>query len=269
MWLVTASAFDLLASPLFAILEGCGKISHLASMRVGQSVLANIGLWLTLSLHGALFAGPVFQTVNVTFEMAWLVVFYRRFFMNLIRTDVSRAPFSWRSEVWPFQWRIAISWLSGYFIFQLFNPVLFASHGPVIAGQMGMSITLCNALLGVSIAWMTTKASPFGVLVARRQWKSLDSLFFRTFRQSLLVLVAGGLFGFACVALLNYRHYPLSARILRPLPFAFLLLSTMMNHVVFCEAPVPCEPGFRPEPLLFGRPRRGWNSDGDVHTPVS
>ncbi len=44
---------------------------------------------------------------------------------------------SWRREVWPFQWKIAVSWLCDYFIFQLFTPVLFAFRGPVEAGQDG------------------------------------------------------------------------------------------------------------------------------------
>jgi hypothetical protein len=236
IWLATVSALNLLVAPLFAILEGCGKISQIASIRVGQSVIANLGLWLTLLCHGALFAGPVFQTLTLAVGLAWLVAGYRRFFRTLLQTDVSQAPFHWWREVWPFQWRIALSWLSGYFIFQLFNPVLFATHGPVVAGQMGMSITLCNALLGVSIAWMSTKASPFGVLVARRQWKSLDTVFFKTLRQSALVLVAGSVVVYTCVAVLNYRHHPFSTRLLAPLPFAFLLVSTIMNHVVFCEA---------------------------------
>jgi hypothetical protein len=101
---------------------------------------------------------------------------------------------------------------------------------------MGMSLTLCLALASVSMAWMSTKASPFGVLVARRQWQTLDTLFFKTLRQSLLVLVVGSVVLYVCVCILHYLDHPLSRRILHPLPFAFLLLSAMINHVIFCEA---------------------------------
>jgi hypothetical protein len=234
--LAAASALNLFVAPLFAVLEGCGKIWQIASMRAGQSVLANVGLWLTLLCHGALFAGPVFQTVNLVVGLAWLAPTYGGLFRDLLHTDVARAPFHWRTEVWPFQWRIAISWLSGYFIFYMFNPVLFALKGPAVAGQMGMSLSLCNALIGASMAWMTTKASPFGVLAARRQWKALDALFFKALQQSMLVLGAGSAAMYVCVAIANAEHYPVSRRILGPVPFALLLLSAMMNHVVFCEA---------------------------------
>lgn len=236
IWLVTVSALNLLVAPLFAILEGCDKISQIASMRVSQSVLSSLGLWLTLLCHGGLFASPVFQTLNLTFGLVWLLSRYRRFFRSLLQTDVTRAPFHWRTEVWPFQWRIALSWLSGYFIFHLFNPVLFASHGPVVAGQMGMSLTLCGALGGASMAWMSTKASRFGVLVATRQWQALDTLFLKALRQSLVVLVVSSVVIYVCISLLNYIDHPISRRVLNPIPFALLLLAAMMNHVVFCEA---------------------------------
>ncbi len=236
VWLAVVSALNLLTMPLLAVLEGCGKVSHIASMRAGQNIASSIGLWLTLPLHGALFAVPVMETINAGYAALWVGVGYAGFLKTLLRMDVSGATLKWATEVWPFQWRIAVSWLSGYFIFQLFNPVLFATHGAVVAGQMGMSIVICNSLLSVSMAWMSTKASPFGVMVARQQWAALDELFFKTFRQSLLVLVAGGLVGYACVVALKYYNHPFSKRWLSPLPFAFLLLAVMLNHVLFCEA---------------------------------
>jgi hypothetical protein len=236
VWLATAQALDLLTAPLYAILEGSGKVSQLASMRVGQSIFANLGLWITLLCHGALFAGPIFETITFAFGLAWLALRHGRLFKSLLETDAARARFNWWTEVWPFQWRIALSWLSGYFIFQLLNPILFAFHGAVVAGQMGMSISLCNALLGVSMAWMSTKASPFGVLVAKRQWQHLNTLFFRTLRQSFLVLVAGSVVVYTCVFLLNFAHHPFSKRLLNPLPFGCLLAASLMNHLVFCEA---------------------------------
>ena len=236
IWLATASALNLLASPLFAVLEGCGKVAEMALMRVGQNIVANLGLWLALLCRGSLFAGPILETARLAFALTWLVVSYGHFFRALLQTDVAKAPFNWWTEVWPFQWRIALSWLSGYFIFQLFNPVLFASHGPVVAGQMGMSVNICTAIGGVCMAWMSTKASPLGVLVAKRQWQALDDIFFKTLWRSLLVLACGAVSLYTFVVVLHLCHIPLSKRVLPPIPFAFLLISTVLNHIVFCQA---------------------------------
>src|ERR1035437_3767717 len=151
IWLTVSSALSLCVGPLFAILEGCGKVSRVASMRVQQSILANLGLWIALLCHGGLFASPIFQTINVIFALSWVAVHYRPFFLDLVSVQWEHIPLHWWKEVWPFQWRIAVSWLSGYFIFQLFNPVLFRTRGPVEAGRMGMSLYLCTALLNVAI----------------------------------------------------------------------------------------------------------------------
>ena len=42
---------------------------------------------------------------------------------------------SWRKEVFPMQWKIALSFMSGYFVFQLFTPVLFHYQGAEVASQ--------------------------------------------------------------------------------------------------------------------------------------
>ncbi len=70
----------------------------------------------------------------------WLVR-KRKLLLRLSRYQTGEHRIRWAEEVWPFQWKIAVSWFCGYFIFWLFNPVLFAYRGPVEAGQMGMSLS--------------------------------------------------------------------------------------------------------------------------------
>ncbi|WP_457836170.1 hypothetical protein, partial [Staphylococcus aureus] len=78
-----------------------------------------------------------------------------------------------------------VSWMSGYLIFQLFNPLLFKTHGPIVAGQMGMSLQIIAAMNGAAMAWITTKAPTYGKLVATNQRNELDALFARGLLQSL------------------------------------------------------------------------------------
>lgn len=236
IWSVGATVINICMTPFFAILEGCGKISELALLRTSQNIASNSAVWITLFLRGGLFAVAAFPTTYCVVGLIWLVASYRGFFRTLLQTDVSKAPFRWGTEVWPFQWRMAVSSASNYIVFQFLVPVMFASQGPVTAGQMGMSLSLCNALLNGAMSWMTTKISPFGVLVAKRQWAAFDALFFRTLRQSMVVLLAGSIVLSVGVTVLHSFHYPISRRLLAASPFAALLLSTIMTHAVFCEA---------------------------------
>ena len=94
-------------------------------------------------------------------------------------------------EIFPYQWRIALSWVSGYFIFQLFNPILFATEGAVIAGQMGMTLTALNAIQAFSISWLNTKVPVYSSLIAQKKFSNLDYLFNKTLKQ--MTFICGSL----------------------------------------------------------------------------
>ncbi len=232
---VLATTLTFQMDPLFAFIEGCGRIHQVARMRVTQAVTGSLMAWTALSLHHGLFA-PAMIISGQAIAGGCFLFSQRRLLLPLLHLNTSSHTVSWRREIWPFQWRIAISWLCGYFIFQLFNPVLFAYRGAAEAGRMGMSLTISSALSTLAVAWMSTKASPFGALIARREFETLDRLFFRTLWQSTLLLIAGAmvlLLGLGFVTM-NFPH--LAARVLRLPVFCLLLATVLCNHIVFSEA---------------------------------
>lgn len=232
---VVAATITFQIDPLFAFLEGCGQIHQVARMRLTQAVTGSLMAWTALILHHGLFA-PAMIIAGQAIAGIYFLFTQRRLLLPLLRHRTSVHIVSWRNEIWPFQWRIAISWLCGYFIFQLFNPVLFAYRGATVAGQMGMSLTVASALGSVALSWMNTKASPFGALVAQRAFATLDTLFFRTLWQSALLLACGAVVLLLGAAVLTHRLPQLAARIL-PLPlFTLLLATTFCNHLIFSEA---------------------------------
>jgi uncharacterized membrane protein len=155
---------------------------------------------------------------------------------GLLAYPVREHAVAWRAEIWSFQWKIAVSWLAGYFIYQLFSPVLFAYQGPVAAGQMGMSMSIAAAVGSVGLAWMSTKASPFGALVARGKFRELDRIFFKTLWQSTVVVTVGAA-ALLTIYIVAAPYYPkIALRILPPWVLGLLLLNTIMNHVVCSQA---------------------------------
>jgi O-antigen/teichoic acid export membrane protein len=83
---------------------------------------------------------------------------------------------------------------------------------------------------------MSTKASPFGTLVARREFRTLDRLFFRTLWQSALLLVVGVVVLLLGLAVVTQRFPHLAVRVLPLSVFAVLLATIFCNHFVFSEA---------------------------------
>jgi hypothetical protein len=235
--LVLAAMLAFQIDPVFSFLEGCGFITQVAHRRLVQSVTGGVLAWGALATHHGLYSPAMVILGQVAVGLAFLLSSnLRRLLHGLLAYSVGENAVGWRSEIWPFQWKIAISWLCGYFIFQLFTPVLFAYQGPVVAGRMGMSLTISTAIGSVALAWMSTKASPFGAMVARGQFKELDKLFFRTLWQSTALLFTGASV-FLLILSIGGPHVPkLAMRVLPPWVFALLLLGIVINHIVTSEA---------------------------------
>jgi len=237
MLFVISSAGALLLSPIMALLQGCGQIEDIVRLQMLQAICGTGLFWAILLAGGGLLGAPAISLTGVVAGCIYLFWRRGRFIRDLLQAPPRNAEqVDWRREVWPFQWRIAVSWLSGYFLFQLFNPVLFAYHGAVVAGQMGMSLNIMSAIGGMAMAVLFTKTPQFGTLIAGRAFADLDRLFWISLRQSLVLLIAGGCLFFSLVLYLNRVNHPISHRMLAPLPLLLLYLTTIINQIVYAQA---------------------------------
>ncbi len=122
------------------------------------------------------------------------------------------------------------------FISHLFTTSLFVYWGPAAAGQMGMSLTLMNAVSSVAIAWVYTKAAPFGQMIARKQYAALDRIFFRALTQSVILCSIGSFLVWYADVYLHTHGSRFATRLLPPLPMGLLLIVPILNQVVASEA---------------------------------
>jgi len=236
VWVVITAGINLCANPVLAVLEGSGFIAEVGRLRLAQAIASNLMLWLALCARWALIALPLVSTTAMLVAGIWLVSTKRRALADLLSFRHAGSTFSWRSELLPMQWKIAVACLSGYFVFQISTPVLFNYQSPAAAGQMGLSLSIMLAVAAVGWAWVNTKGPRFGTLISRREFQQLDALFQRALRQSLVVVFLGGLLVWIAVLALNLAGHRLSERMLSPAPFALLVIALLANHVFDCEA---------------------------------
>lgn len=245
---VIAAIFTFQMDPVFSFLEGCGFVPQVARLRLAQMVTGTSLAWIALTQHHGLFA-PAAMIAGQAFAGLCFLVSKRHLLLPLLRRKTGKYVVSWRDEIWPFQWRIAVSCSCTYLIFPLFSPVIFAYRGAVAAGRMGMSLNIANALLAVASAWINTKASPFGNMIARRDYKALDSVFFRALVQSGALLITGEMIVLGAVYFVK-RYVPhLAARMLPIDLFALLMLTVFLSHIAASEAAYLR--AHKQEPFLF------------------
>ena len=232
---VLACAITFSIGPILSFLEGCGQVAQVARMRFFQSGVSVAASWAALLSHHGLFS-PAMVLLGQGLVASILLYSRRKLLLPLLKTTVAGSGISWRQEVWPFQWKIAVSWMCDYFIFQLFTPVLFAFRGPVEAGRMGLSMSVVLQLSAMMLAWMTTKAAPFGSLIAKKNTRELDRMFFRTLRQSLVLFAGMATLVLMGVVVAPYILPKISQRIEGWPVFLLLLLTAASSHVVQSEA---------------------------------
>lgn len=226
--LCVVTGVSLCMVPIWALLEGCNQVSNVYTFRLIQSVALNIAGWGAIFLGAGLWAAAIGVSAGV---LVTAILIGRRY-GGLIRTIFLTQPkgpcLMWRTDIFPLQWRIALSWSSGYFVFSLFTPVLFHYHGPVVAGQMGMTWIFINALMAVAASWVMPKAPQFGILIAQQKYTELDHLLWRLTAIVLAVTAVAALVTWAFVLVLHQLHHPFATRLLAPSSTGYLLLATFI-----------------------------------------
>jgi NADH:ubiquinone oxidoreductase subunit K len=232
-WLlaIAGSMIGLWIGPFYSFLDGCGQVRAVAAMRLHQAVVS-IGLaWTAMLLHQGLYS-PAMVILGQAGTGLFFLASRRRLLTGLLRHPVGAAAIHWTHEIWPFQWRIAVSWTCSYFTMQAFIPILFSLRGPVEAGQMGMSLSITGYMAGLVLPWISTKATPFGRMIAQRQFHGLDRLFMRTLGQALAAFSIIAVAADCVAALLKFVAPRLAARMVSPQLFAVLVLAAGATCVV-------------------------------------
>ncbi len=232
---VAISALLLWVLPFVSLLEGCNQLVTINRFRVSQVVLSSCALWLTLALGGGLWAVVASAATSLIRDIYLLLVQYRAFFKPFFEPP-SGSHVDWKSEVWPLQWKFAVYSVLGYFSSYLYGPVIFYYYGPAAAGRIGMTWTLVLHLTAISWAWVSTKVPRFGVLIEKRDYPTLDRLFFVTTAVTTVLMTAGGFALWWLVLILDRVGHPLAERVLGPTPTALLVAGAVLMHVTRCQS---------------------------------
>lgn len=237
-WLVLtlATAFNIAYMPAFAVMEGTGKIGQVARLRLIQSAVGYAGLWAVLFLGGRLWAAVVVPVASIVITSYWLPRQGALYFWLCGRPYLEINRINWRRDILPFQWRIAVSWISGYFIFYTLTPSVFLHQGPVEAGRFGMAINLFNSVMGLGISWVSAKAALFSKYISRGDKQGLNATFMAAFKRSVAFTVAASGFVVTAIYVLNKLEIYIAQRMADLVVSACLAGVCVITCVVYCLA---------------------------------
>ncbi len=229
------SAVMLALIPAWALLEGCNQIAEVYRFRFVESALHTVALSTAIALGAGLWSPAISTAAKLVYNVTFLSGRYRGFFASF-RLSSRGQRIGWRLELWSLQWKFALSWLAGYFCFSLFTPVAFRYHGAVVAGQVGLTLSMANGISAIATTWVFSKAPTFGVLIARRDHASLDDLMFRAARMGLIVAAGAASLAWLAVYLLNAWRSSLALRLLTPLPTGLFLMAVVLMQLSYPQS---------------------------------
>lgn len=229
---ILLTAINLYFSPQLAVLEGSGQVGQVASLRLRQSMLGYGLLWALLAGGAHLWAAIAVPLVAACATPLWL----RARGGWLTRPFHGVSEISWRRDIFPLQWRIAVSWACGYLIFSLFTPIVFSTHGAAEAGRLGMAMTVFSAVTTLGLSWINANTPRFSMHVARGESAALNQLFRSVALRS---TAATALLGFTIVAaVFGASHLGLAAstRIAAPFTLFWIACAATVNTTVYAAA---------------------------------
>ncbi|MBI5933623.1 MAG: hypothetical protein HY867_07925 [Chloroflexi bacterium] len=211
--------------PIWSLLEGCNQVSDLYFFRLWQGLSFSFSAWIAIYFGANLWVASISTVVTLVCAALFIKRKYWNFLKSLLASRPGGTRLDWRKDILPMQWRFALSSISGYFVFSFFTPVLFHYHGPLVAGQFGMTWSVVGFIGSISSAWIAPKIPQFGMMIARKEYDLLDNLFWRLTKVVVAVTFLLSICCWFCIYLINVLNYSIAERFLPLIPTAILLLA--------------------------------------------
>lgn len=246
--MVLGASLSLFTTAKYALHEGLGRVAAVSRSKFIASFFAYLLLWLGLVLGLKLFAVSLLPLTMALVSLYFYWLMRKEISFGVPKVSEDCHTISWRKEILPLQWRISLSWISGYFIFYIYTPMIFERRGAVEAGQYGIAITAFSALLTLSLSWVSARLPEIGKRIANGDLSSAKALF-HTVQYKSLVTTAVFAFVFIC-AIALFSFFDLS--IVQRFPSADVLVFMGLNLVAntYISSLAMYMRAFKEEPLL-------------------
>jgi hypothetical protein len=234
-WLAYLAAVfvNQLTIPRIALREGAGRIAQMWTLRLVQEWVAGAACLVALHRGGALWSLSVYVAARAAIAVGWLVA------AESFGARAGDPPFArsrWMAEVWPFQWKIALSGVSGFLIFRAFTPIVLLEKGSVAAGQFGLAISLMNLLIAITTAWPLSHAARYATLNAGGRSHELEREFPAMLWGSTAVAVAAMVTLCAVAWQARAMGIAVALRLPEVVTTFLVFAAAVMHHVVACFA---------------------------------
>jgi O-antigen/teichoic acid export membrane protein len=216
-----------------ALLEGCHQVREVYLCRLQSMAAGNLALWVGILCGLGLWSLSLGAFLNCVWTIGFLLLFFAPMLSTLCSQPQGEA-ISWRRELMPLQWRVAVGYLCSYILYYAFTPLLFYYRGPVEAGQMAVTWAGIEIISTVAGTPNAIRIPAFNALVAVADRQSLNRLSWQTALLAVALNVLGATSFMLLLIAATNRGYAFSERLLPLWPTAILFIGSLVKQVGTC-----------------------------------
>ena len=184
------SLISFIASSFLSFFEGCNQISNIQINRIISNIMLIVSMALLMYLGFGLYSLSIPTCIGALSNCILLFVRFRKALMQLFTRKIEK-KIIWKNSFLKLIWKYAISWASGYFMFQIYTPIAYMKFDPIQAGKVGITITLIQSCMGLANSWNTIVTPNMNIYAAKNQWTNMDKLEKKVFLLSLFSAIFG------------------------------------------------------------------------------
>lgn len=178
-WLVyiLSSVILLLATIMQSILLGFDQVVEINKHKTMSMLVVTIFTLLFLYNSLGIWSLAVGSLLGAIFAIVIHIVRYNEFWRSILSVNKSLVGIRNLESIGSLQLKFAISWICGYFIFQIYVPVLFKFNDIALAGQVGITIAAFTAINQFSNSFLQANVPQIGRLIGKGETDSSRTLF--------------------------------------------------------------------------------------------
>lgn len=236
-FLALGSGASMFATFLFSFFEGLGYVQKAYAMRFLMNVSRTFILIAGLFFGAGIYAVTISMLISSALSLLVILISFdcRKLWRLAVGRSMSQSSydFTWRVNILPKQWRLSISWISAYVIYQGPIWLSFATLQTEDSARFGLTWNIFIGLSALGAAILTPHAAAISNLLGLQSIDKAVQLWRRKSTALLLfALFTGG--GVIFLVSIVPQNWSLSERILPITELWWLLAATMANQVIYC-----------------------------------
>lgn len=248
--IIVLNAIIFYINPQISIFEGVGFIKNITIYRLVGTV---IGFMVATCMIINNF--DIVSIIPITlFQLIFLAILRHKVNVKILnkyknRIDKSNMDIDWKKNIFPYQWKVGLSWIFGYVVQQSITPIILVKLNAADAGRYGLLLSITNAIILVAMSWIGNRSRKYIKLINSDN-KNLLIKYFQ-FDTKLSVIITAILF-----LLFNYTLILIDGKIIsltEKLPELKIIIihsvNTIFSVLTFCVAIYLRS--FKEEPMLI------------------